>query len=222
MMPTLVERTARQLADLSLAGPGDRYLGSEDELLAQFKVSRPTLRQAAKMVANDRLIAVRRGGGGGFYASRPDAADSVRALSRYLRLKGASLSDIMVVSCPVSEQAAFLAAGCNDPELRSQLASFANRIDANDSPSTMVRAETELARILAEMSGNAAIELVLAIGFSFGLEEQGGQLFADPEERARARELQRALVGAVLAGDGDVARLMMKRRSEQFCAWLAL
>jgi GntR family transcriptional regulator, transcriptional repressor for pyruvate dehydrogenase complex len=220
-MPTLVERTARKLADLSLAGEGDRFLGSEDELLARFGISRPTLRQAAKMVANDRLISVRRGSGGGFYATRPDAADSVRSLARYLRLKGASLSDIMVVTRPVSEQAAVLAAGCEDPELRTQLASFAARIDANDSPGAIVRAETELARILAAMSGNAAIELVMAIGFSFGLEEQGGKLYADPQERARARELQRGLVDAVLARDGEVARLMMQRRSAQIGAWLA-
>lgn len=220
-MPTLVERTARQLADLSLAGEDDRYLGSEDDLLARFGISRPTLRQAAKMVANDRLIAVRRGSGGGFYASRPDAADSVRALARYLRLKGASLADILVVTRPVAEEAAVLAAACAVAELRDELAAFAARIDDADTPTAIVRAETELARILAAMSGNAAIELVMAIGFSFGLEEQGGKLYADPCERARARELQRALVDAVLAGDGEVARLMMRRRSAQIGEWLA-
>lgn len=220
-MPTLVERTARQLAELSLAGERDRYLGSEDELLARFGISRPTLRQAAKMVANDRLIAVRRGSGGGFYATRPDAADSVRALARYLRLKGASLADIMVVTRPVAEEAAVLAAACGDATLRDELSAFAARIGHADTPAAIVRAETELARILAAMSGNAAIELVMAIGFSFGLEEQGGKLYGDPPERARARELQRGLIDAVLAGDGEVARLMMRRRSAQIGEWLA-
>jgi GntR family transcriptional regulator, transcriptional repressor for pyruvate dehydrogenase complex len=220
-MPTLVERTARQLADLSLAGTGDRYLGSEDELLARFGISRPTLRQAAKMVANDRLIAVRRGSGGGFYASRPDAADSVRALARYLRLKGASLADIMVVTRPVAEEAAMLAAACADIALREELVAFAARIDNADTPTAIVRTETELARILAAMSGNAAIELVMAIGFSFGLEEQGGKLYADPHERVRTRDLQRGLVDAVLAGDGEIARLMMRRRSAQIGEWLS-
>ena len=62
---TRVDRTASALADLSLAGESGRFLGSEDELLLRFGVSRPTLRQAAKMVANDRLITVRRGTGGG-------------------------------------------------------------------------------------------------------------------------------------------------------------
>ncbi len=138
----------------SYSSESDRYLGSEDDLLARFGISRPTLRQAARMVANDRLIAVRRGSGGGFYATRPDAADSVRALARYLRLRGASLSDILVVTRSVSEQAAVLAAACKDAELRGELLSFAARIDGNDSPAAIVRAETYLARILAAMMTN--------------------------------------------------------------------
>lgn len=220
-MVTLVEQTARRLAELSLAGDSGRYLGNEGELLARLSVSRPTLRQAAKMVANDRLIDVRRGSGGGFYASRPDAADSVRTLARYLRLRGASLIDVMAVAGPVGEEAAVLAAGCGDPALRERLADFGRRIDDNDTPAALVRAEGELARTLAEMSGNAAIELVMAIGYSFGLDEQRVRFYADPADRAHARELQHALVHAVLSGDAEVARLMMRRRSMTIRTWLA-
>ncbi len=220
-MSTLVDRTARDLAELSLAGDSGRYLGNEDELLARFSVSRPTLRQAAKMVANDRLIDVRRGSGGGFYASRPDAADSVRTLARYLRLKGANLTDIMVVAGPVSEEAAALASQCGDQAMRGQLATFARNIDANDTPAALVHAEARLARTLAEMSGNAAVELVMAIGYSFGLDEQRVKFYAHAKDRAHARELQHALAEAVLSGDAEVARLMMRRRTAMIGAWLA-
>jgi DNA-binding FadR family transcriptional regulator len=220
-MSTLVERTAKGLAELSLAGDSGRYLGSEDELLARFSVSRPTLRQAAKMVATDRLVDVRRGSGGGFYASRPDAADSVRTLARYLRLKGADLADIMVVAGPVGEEAAALASQCSNPAMRGQLVAFSRRIDANDTPLALVRAEAELARTLATMSGNATIELVMAIGYSFGLDEQGVRFYAKAEDRAQARELQHALVDAVLSGDAEVARLMMRRRFALIASWLA-
>lgn len=74
-----VAHTARLLAALSLAtGAGD-FLGAEDELLARLGVSRPTLRQAAKIVENERLISVRRGTKGGLYAARPDVADVLHA-----------------------------------------------------------------------------------------------------------------------------------------------
>lgn len=219
-MGTLVERTARDLAELSLAGDSGRYLGNEDELLVRFKVSRPTLRQAAKMVATDRLIDVRRGSGGGFYASRPDAADSVRTLARYLRLKGAKLTDVMAVAGPVGEEAATQASQCSDPAKRAQLVAFSLRIDDNVTPAALVHAEAELARILAAMSGNAVIELVMAIGYSFGFDEQGVQFYARTEDKVRTRELQHALVEAVLSGDAEVARLMMRRRSAMIMGWL--
>jgi DNA-binding FadR family transcriptional regulator len=220
-MTTRVQQTARELAELSLAGEAGRYLGNEDELLTRFSVSRPTLRQAARMVVNDRLIDVRRGSGGGFYASRPDAADSVRTLARYLRLKGASLSDILVVAGPVSEEAAALAAQSTDAALRSHLIAFSRRIDENDTPAAVVKAEADLARTLASMSGNAAVELVMAIGYSFGFDEKGVVLYASPEDRAQARQWQHALVEAVLSGDADVSRLMMRRRSALISGWLA-
>ena len=56
---SLVERTARQLIEMSMAAAAGDYLGSEPDLLAAFEVSRPTLRQAAKLVAADRMIQVR-------------------------------------------------------------------------------------------------------------------------------------------------------------------
>lgn len=219
-MTTLVEQTARKLEALSLSGDSGRYLGNEDDLLVRFSVSRPTLRQAAKMVSSEKLIDVRRGSGGGFYASRPDASDAVRTLARYLRLRGARLGDVLTVNAAIGEMAAGLAAQNPDPELRQRLAAFGAAIDGNDTPATLVRAEGELARLMAEMSGNPVIEMVMAIGYSFGLDEQRVRFYADPADRKQARDLQQALVGAVLGGDAEVARLMMRRRSALVRSWV--
>lgn len=216
-----VDRTARDLAELSLDGESGRYLGSEDELLKRFGVSRPTLRQAVKMVANDRLITVRRGQRGGLYADRPDAADSVRAVARYLRLNGATLHDVFVVNTLIGEQAGALAANCSDPDLRAQLAVFASRIDDSRSAGDIVRAENQLARLLTRMSGNPAIELVMAIGYTFGMEEQRVRFYGEEQDREKARELQHGLCKAVLDRDADIARLLMRRRAAMLEQWFA-
>lgn len=218
---TQVSRTVRALSQLSMDADEGAFIGAEDELLQLFAVSRPTLRQAAKIVENERLIEVRRGLKGGFYATRPEASDIFRTLARYLHLKGASLSDIMVVSRHVSEEGAMLAAASGDATLRARLSDFVARIDDHDSPGAMVRSETELAGIIAEMSGNAMIGVIMAIGFTFGNEQQETRLYQDAEERAAARRLQRDLSHAVLAGDGEVARIMMRRRSTQIADWIA-
>ena len=218
---TLVERTAKGLAELSMALEPGSYIGSEADLLDRFKVSRPTLRQAAKMVANDRLISVRRGTNGGFYSDRPDARDSVRALARYLRLNGARLEHVIAVTRLISEQIGELAAGCTDDLLRDELRAFAAAIDRADTPAQLVQSENRLVSLLARMTGNPAMELVLAIGFSFGMDEQQGLFFRSEHDRKRMRDLQHALCRAVLEGDADIARLLMRRRGQLFAEWLA-
>lgn len=218
---TLVARTARALAEISLSVEDGAFLGAEDDLLARLGVSRPTLRQAAKIAENDRLVSVRRGIKGGFYASRPDAADAIRTLTRFLRLKGATLEHIMAVSRLVSEEAGVLACACSDDGLRARLAAFADTVERNDTPGAMIRAEADLVHLIAAMSGNPAIELVMEIGFSFGMEEERTGLYQDVAHRQDARKLQRQLCDAILDRDADIARLLMHRRSATLAGWLA-
>lgn len=217
---SLVTRTARALSQISLDSDDGAFLGAEDDLLVRLCVSRPTLRQAAKIAENDRLISVRRGIRGGFYASRPDAEDAIRTLARFLRLKGTSLRDIMQVSRLVSQEGGMLACACQDAGLRTRLEEFAERIDANDSPAALIRAEGDLVRLISAMSGNPAIELVMAIGFSFGMEEEEVAFYRDPEHRVLARKLQHDLCRAILERDVEIARLMMQRRSDTMTQWI--
>lgn len=217
---TLASRTARALVSLSLAAePGD-YLGAEGDLLGRLGVSRPTLRQAAKMVERDRLISVRRGTNGGFFAERPDARDAIQSLARFLRIRGASLVDVIQVTRPVSEEAAMGAARLRTGDDVARLREFVAAIEARDTPRELIAAEVELARLIARMSGNPVVELVMEIGYSFGLDERGSDLYADADRREHTRAMQRSLCNAIIDGDVDIARLMMRRRSEQFDIWL--
>ncbi|WP_260582901.1 FadR/GntR family transcriptional regulator [Sphingopyxis sp. PET50] len=217
---TLASRTARQLSQLSLAVDPGTHLGAEDDLIARFGVSRPTLRQAAKLVERDRLISIRRGAQGGYYAERPDARDAIQSLARFLRIKGARLSDVVQVTRPIWEEAAVAAAERRSADDRERLRAFVAAIDARDTPRELIAAEVEMARLISAMSGNPVIELIMEIGYSFGLDEEGSDLYADPDRRERTRALQRSLCTAIIDGDPDIARLMMRRRSDQFDIWL--
>lgn len=217
---TLATRTARDLANLSLAAAPGTHLGAEDDLLARFGVSRPTLRQAAKLVERDRLVSIRRGAQGGYYAERPDARDAIQSLARFLRMKGAHLGDVIQVTRPVSEEAAVAAARHRSAADIEALQAFVAAIDGHDTPRALIAAEVDLARLISGMSGNPVFELVMEIGYSFGLDEKGSDLYADPERRARTRAMQYSLCTAIIDGDPDIARLMMNRRSRQFDEWL--
>lgn len=206
---------------MSLQADAGDHLGAEDELIERLAVSRPTLRQAAKIVEADKLLQIRRGVRGGFYATRPDAADAIRAPARYLRLQGATLADLHVATRLIMEEVAALAAESDEGPLRRKLEQFRTTISSLDSAPAMVRADTELARLLAQMSGNPAAELYIEIGYTFGLDEQHLRPYQRAEDRKEARILQDQLAGAVLARDADVARIMVRRRAALIGRWLA-
>ena len=218
-------RTARDLADLSMAAEPGAWLGAEAELLVRLGVSRPTLRQAAKMVEADKLISIRRGQGGGFFATRPTALDAIRAPARYLALNGATLDDMVRASRAISEEAAGAAALSTNAGLKQQLKQFADSlayVDAStETPTSWIRRESELARLMAKLSGNPVIELFMEIGYNFGHWERGHRLYQTAGERALALKTVRKLVQAVLEGDADVARIMTRRRSQMIVARLA-
>ncbi len=215
-----VQKTADALAALSLEASPGNHLGGEEELLDRLQVSRPTLRQAAKLVESDRLLEIRRGVRGGFYASRPDAADAIRAPARYLRLNGATIVDLHVATVPVAVEVASLAAECTDPEPREELLSLRDRVETADGALPMIRCEIDLMRLLARMSGNPAARLFIEIGYTFGQEERNLRLYRTVEDRRCARTVQLRLIDAVLDGDGEMASLMVRRKAALLSSWM--
>jgi len=222
---SLVVRTARALSELSLSVADGDYLGAENDLLERLGISRPTLRQAAKIVESDRLITVRRGLKGGFFATRPDARDAIRAPALYLRMKGANIGQVHAVTRLISEEAAAEAARSDDPALRARLSALRAGIEGDDvadeAPGDVIQRESELAHILGEMSGNPAILLFMEIVYAFGLLSRNLKFYHREADRLANRIRQRGLCDAVLAQDPDVARLMMQRRSELIAGWIA-
>ena len=217
---SLVARVARELSAISLAGDEGAYIGAEDDLLVRLGVSRPTLRQAAKIVESERMITVRRGLHGGFYAARPDARDAIRTLNRYLRVRGATLREISVVARHISGESAQLAAACTDEAMRAQLRTIVGEIMACNDARALMELETRFDELVARMSGNPMIELMVAMVYAFGWEEQGILLYQDPAQRETTRGLITAILQAILNRDGEVARLMMNRRTAQVQEWL--
>lgn len=222
---SLVVRTARALSGLSVAASDGAFLGSETDLLARLGISRPTLRQAAKIVESDKLITVRRGIGGGFFASRPAARDAIQSPALYLRMNGATIGHVHAVTRLIAEEAAAAAAACKDERLRADMRQLRSRIESDDVTTEtsvqVIQRETEFARLLGMMSGNPVIALFMEIGYTFGFLSSELRFYQTPEDRRIVRVHQRELCDAILKGDADIARVMMRRRSDQWTRWIA-
>jgi DNA-binding FadR family transcriptional regulator len=85
-------------------------LPSEATLTEQFRVSRPTLREAFRVLETEQLITVRRGARGGASVHAPSAAMVARYASFYLEHDGATLGDVLEARVAIEAQAAGLAA----------------------------------------------------------------------------------------------------------------
>ena len=73
--------------------PGDR-IGTEQELADEFGVSRPTLREALRLLSASHLIRVGRGRGGGIFVARTPSEGMSRNVSESIALMLAAESDL--------------------------------------------------------------------------------------------------------------------------------
>ncbi|HVW45063.1 MAG TPA: FadR/GntR family transcriptional regulator [Amycolatopsis sp.] len=94
--PKLAEQVAAQLRRQIINGElaeGDA-LPPESELVEQFGVSRPTLREAFRVLESESLIAIRRGAHGGARVQPPRREVAARYASFILEYQGATLRDV--------------------------------------------------------------------------------------------------------------------------------
>ena len=94
--PKTSELIAAQLRRQIVRGtviPGQK-LPPETQLMEQFGVSRPTIREAFRILETERLIIVRPGSRGGAQVVAPDLTVAARYVGLLLQLQGATIDDV--------------------------------------------------------------------------------------------------------------------------------
>src|SRR5690606_379336 len=163
-----VARIVSALRTSILSAADGEYLGSEEQLTARYGVSRPTLRQAVRLLEHERLLVIKRGSGGGFYARRPQIDAVAHAAAIYLDIEQATFRDLITASLPLLTEAVQLAAACRDERLHARL----RQLLVNDDPEAgkmegrpdeVFAWDIEFARIIGDMCGNPVIKLFVSI-----------------------------------------------------------
>jgi DNA-binding FadR family transcriptional regulator len=85
-------------------------LPSEAVLMEQFGVSRPTLREAFRVLESESLITIRRGAHGGARVKRPDQRIAARYAGLILEYRGTTLRDVFDARSIIESECAGLAA----------------------------------------------------------------------------------------------------------------
>lgn len=200
------------------------YLGSENDLLGRYGVSRPTLRQAIGILEQESFLRVRRGKGGGFFTHRPTCEDAAIAAVQFIRYEGISFREMLDAWKMVRIEAARLAA-CNrqSPGL-GKFSSYIERIeripDGDISPSRFAGEIHDFNQIVSEIADNRFIRLFLEIFHENSKVIEGEKIFIQPRTRLSAYRRQMIITGhGIIEGDPDKAVLGASRCCQLINEW---
>ena len=222
-----VASTAEKLRRLSMEKDEGAFLGSEEDLIAELGVSRPTLRQASAQVIQENLIAVRRGVGGGYFACVPNSMTVSRMAAIYLQSRKLHLPDILQALKPLRTEIAALAAVHGRGEPNEELARFVEAEEAellqDDQPSYrgFLASEREFGRIIADLSKNDVLNLFLHIVYDLTpYTRRDEDVWVNHPERVEAYRRQRLqMAKAIRDGDDEIAKVASGRCSNLIDEW---
>ncbi|MFF3850791.1 FadR/GntR family transcriptional regulator [Streptomyces sp. NPDC002328] len=159
-VPKMAELVAAQLRRKIVRGEltEGEALPAETELMAEFAVSRPTLREAFRVLESESLISVRRGARGGARVQTPEGTVAARYAGVVLEHRGTTLKDVYdartVIEAPC---AGLLAERCTDEDLERLRAAVAEAEALMDDPSAFIRAHMEFHALVVELAGNETL-----------------------------------------------------------------
>nr|WP_246385872.1 GntR family transcriptional regulator [Novosphingobium hassiacum] len=136
-------------------------LPPEPELMTQYDVSRPTLREAIRILETQGLITTTRGGRKGARVHYPSYEQAAEQAALALQLHGASLLDIMQLAAALTPTAARLAAERSPkPDLTTALRYYEDVPRGAGNPRHATLALHRLKAEICAMSGNEALRLI--------------------------------------------------------------
>jgi DNA-binding FadR family transcriptional regulator len=205
----LVAGTLRRMVVDGQLKDGD-FLPNEAELMTHFGVSRPTLREAVRVLESERLVEVRRGSRTGARVRVPGPEIVARPAGLLLELSGATIADLMTARAGIEPMAARLLAESGTAEVFDEL----DRLLADHVPTgwkTGRLAETtgDFHQRLVELSGNTTLAIIAGMLYeitvrhtAFAFKEGRPVSKADYDKLMRS---YRRLMQLLRSGDGAAA-----------------
>lgn len=165
-LPKMAELIANDLRRQIVRGElheGD-LLPSEAVLLEEFDVSRPTLREAFRVLESEGLIVVRRGANGGARVQVPKPEMAARHVAFILEHRGTTLEDVYEARIVIEPPAVALLAELRSSSAMERLRAALEEHDATaDDPVRSIRTHMEFHSLLVELTGNQTLQVVMGM-----------------------------------------------------------
>jgi DNA-binding FadR family transcriptional regulator len=208
------EQIADELRSLIVSGElteGDS-LGHEPDLVERFGVSRPSLREALRILEAEGLITVVRGVRGGVIVHEPDERMTARTAAMVLQARNVALSDVFEARALLEPLAArAIATSRRRKSLAAELCELVDREEATIAdPGAFGVANAGFHERLVALAGNQTLTIVAemlneivarAVTAVSRADDDGTSL----STRRRGIRAQRRLLELLEAGDGAAA-----------------
>jgi GntR family transcriptional regulator, transcriptional repressor for pyruvate dehydrogenase complex len=218
--PKMADRVAAQLRRMFIRGEiaEGTMLPPESELIERFGVSRPTLREAFRVLESESLIEVQRGVRGGARVSRPRRETLARYAGLILEFEAVTLKDVYdaraALETPMVEQ---LAKQRNPKAVAELEKILAQEVELTGSEGVDIRTEFHVA--IARLSGNKTLEVISSMLYHI-IEKGNRSLQPTTDQRGeqagrRAHKTHQMLVDLIKAGDADKAVTLWNRHLQK-------
>ncbi|MCU1401520.1 MAG: hypothetical protein JWN62_4629 [Acidimicrobiales bacterium] len=210
----------REILDAIAEGrskPGD-MLPSEKDLILRFRVARPTMREAMRILEVDGLVDFRVGARGGAFMRLPSVDIAAHHIAILLQLQGAKVLDVWDLQACMEPTAARMVASAPTPEGIGRLKALTVSLGAVTGDAYAFASQTaQFAAELMSQSGNPTFLVLGGILHRINIVE--GPVMAkqsvEPginDRNILANKAQKKLVRLIEAGDGDAAELFWTKQ----------
>jgi GntR family transcriptional regulator, transcriptional repressor for pyruvate dehydrogenase complex len=192
--------------------PGD-FLGREEDLASDFGVSRPTLREALKLLASGNLIRASKGPGGGIFVAHTADEGMGRSLSdaiaMMLETGSVTLEELLdarlLLEVPLAGLAAYHAGEDDLKRLREAVRAGSGAAD----PDELARFDSQIHETIAAAAGNRMLQALTGWVFEVVQPSVNAALHGAIVQSAIV-EQHEALLAAIEKGDAPRAERAMK------------
>jgi GntR family transcriptional regulator, transcriptional repressor for pyruvate dehydrogenase complex len=219
--PRVAEIVADELRDQILSSdlPDGASLPKQDQLIEDFGVSPPSLREALRILETEGLVSIVRGNVGGATVAVPRPEKVAYMLAMVLQSRGVAIDDVAASLGELESLCAAMAASLPDrgelvATLRARIDESRAVVDTDD----YVRVARQFHEDLVAGCGNHTLIIVLGAVetlWSAHVEELTRRAdevaaFADPALRARSLKAHVAIADAIERGDATKASRLVR------------
>jgi DNA-binding FadR family transcriptional regulator len=195
---------------MRLGWPSGQILGSETELIERYGVSRAVFREAVRLVEHHGAARMRRGPNGGLVVTTPDFRSVQRPATLYLDYADVSTTDLITARGALEMSCVALASERLDEEGVILLQGAIQREEDIGFDDSRDGIGHDLHVVIAQLSGNP-VHLLFVQTLASLTFERTRELPYDRHELEESHRAHKAIVDALISGDGPIAQQRMRR-----------